>query len=319
MMKASKIKAKATYHKVIKELNDFGYIVYNPSYDPFKGSSIHMINFESGKDSCQLPVDQIPDQKTNSFRLPDNQIPVSQSKDGTATILNHEQVLNQNLGRLTLNLSKKETGKEISLPKNGTATAHQENNYRPPNEQVPDQNLERLTPNLSKKETGKEISLPKNGTATAHQENSYRPYGELVPYQNLVPYINNNKHINIKTRERSHENSCSNNDRVNRDEKERISNGQSKKRNPGGAAAGRMPSSLDDVRLFFEEERSTLLEAKKFFNHFESNGWKVAGRTPIRDWRAAARKWMLNDFNFNKKPKAGALQTTTKKNYAEPL
>lgn len=33
----------ATYHKVISELQAFGYILYSPSYHPAKGSSINLV------------------------------------------------------------------------------------------------------------------------------------------------------------------------------------------------------------------------------------------------------------------------------------
>lgn len=32
-------------------------------------------------------------------------------------------------------------------------------------------------------------------------------------------------------------------------------------------------------------------EGRKFFDHFTSNGWKVGGKSPMRDWRAALRTW----------------------------
>jgi hypothetical protein len=47
MMKASKINANATYHKVINELQEFGFIKYKPSFNPFKGSAVYMINLEN--------------------------------------------------------------------------------------------------------------------------------------------------------------------------------------------------------------------------------------------------------------------------------
>ena len=34
-------------------------------------------------------------------------------------------------------------------------------------------------------------------------------------------------------------------------------------------------------------------EAQKFFNHFESKGWKV-GRAPMQRWRSALNNWKLN-------------------------
>jgi hypothetical protein len=40
LMKLSKIKSTATYHKCISELVAFGYIDYKPSYDHLKGSQI---------------------------------------------------------------------------------------------------------------------------------------------------------------------------------------------------------------------------------------------------------------------------------------
>ena len=47
VMKLSKIKSIATYHKCIKELCDAGFIIYLPSYDSYKGSWIDIIDFES--------------------------------------------------------------------------------------------------------------------------------------------------------------------------------------------------------------------------------------------------------------------------------
>jgi hypothetical protein len=34
-------------------------------------------------------------------------------------------------------------------------------------------------------------------------------------------------------------------------------------------------------------------EIQKFFDYYESNGWKV-GRNPMRNWQAAMRNWKLN-------------------------
>jgi hypothetical protein len=40
LMSAAKVSAKATYHKVIKELEALGYFEYKPSYHPKEGSTI---------------------------------------------------------------------------------------------------------------------------------------------------------------------------------------------------------------------------------------------------------------------------------------
>ena len=45
VMSFSKIGSKSTYHKCIKELNHWQYIIYYPSHNPFKGSKIKMFDF----------------------------------------------------------------------------------------------------------------------------------------------------------------------------------------------------------------------------------------------------------------------------------
>ena len=47
VMRFSKIGSKSTYHKCIKELSHWKYIIYFPSHNPFKGSKIKMFKFET--------------------------------------------------------------------------------------------------------------------------------------------------------------------------------------------------------------------------------------------------------------------------------
>jgi hypothetical protein len=44
VMRISKISSKATYHKCLKNLHSLGYINYEPSYNPFKGSQVYLFN-----------------------------------------------------------------------------------------------------------------------------------------------------------------------------------------------------------------------------------------------------------------------------------
>ncbi|MCR8666246.1 hypothetical protein NO995_00990 [Aestuariibaculum sp. M13] len=55
IMQLSKIGSKATYHRVIKELSLWKYIVYMPSNNPFKGSKVKMLNFDT---TCKPPLSQ---------------------------------------------------------------------------------------------------------------------------------------------------------------------------------------------------------------------------------------------------------------------
>jgi hypothetical protein len=88
------------------------------------------------------------------------------------------------------------------------------------------------------------------------------------------------------------------------------------------------PVTLEEATLFFKEKEFPEAEAEKFYNYFQSNGWKVGGKAPMKDWRAAARNWILNTVKFNThesnkqpgtRPKAGNLHTGNNKDYSEPL
>jgi len=43
LMRFSRIKSVTTYHKCIKELVAYGYIDYQPSYDPYRASSVVLL------------------------------------------------------------------------------------------------------------------------------------------------------------------------------------------------------------------------------------------------------------------------------------
>lgn len=72
VMKLSKIKSFATYHKCIKELHSEGFIIYSPSYNPYKGSLIEMIDLGSEEiDNTQLFQNKkIFKQKEMCFSVP---------------------------------------------------------------------------------------------------------------------------------------------------------------------------------------------------------------------------------------------------------
>ncbi len=80
--------------------------------------------------------------------------------------------------------------------------------------------------------------------------------------------------------------------------------------------------TFDEIKTYFAQQNFPELEAQKFFNYFSSNGWLVGGKTPMIDWTAAAQNWMLNANKFNpsaKPNRAKHLNTTTDKNFSEPL
>jgi hypothetical protein len=92
--------------------------------------------------------------------------------------------------------------------------------------------------------------------------------------------------------------------------------------------------TLKELQNYFTLRKWPAIEAEKFFNYFQSNGWLVGGKTPMKNWKAATKNWMLNTEKFNnsktksngrvtssgvERRSAGKLHTTTGKNYDEPL
>ena len=53
--------------------------------------------------------------------------------------------------------------------------------------------------------------------------------------------------------------------------------------------------SLSDVVEYLQD----LVLAKKFYCHYESNGWKV-GKNSMKSWRAAADQWKARSINESK-------------------
>jgi len=64
------------------------------------------------------------------------------------------------------------------------------------------------------------------------------------------------------------------------------------------------PLSKKEIFNFFKKQHWSEIEAEKFFNYYESIGWKK-GNNPIEYWQAAAESWMLKttDFKISKKSK----------------
>ena len=77
-----------------------------------------------------------------------------------------------------------------------------------------------------------------------------------------------------------------------------------------------------EVKIYFEDKDYPEIEAAKFFAHYQAVGWMV-GKSPMQDWKAAARKWMLNDqkntTNVGRKLSPGKLDAGKGKDYNEPL
>jgi hypothetical protein len=232
LMRISKISSTATFHKCIKELSTKGYVIYSPSFNPFKGSTLEVINL----DYYTKPV------------------------------------------------KKKEVRKLKSLSKN---------------EQV----IEQVT------KQDNEQALNKYQTSSKH-----------------VPYINNTNNINI-VNEHNQKNEVENQKNlVIERHLDAEKNAEKKLREKKGTE--QIPPDWEIVMAFFKDKQIPLIEGEKFYNHFQSNGWLVGGKSKMKDWKAAARNWIINAEKFTNKTrhpelveglKPNHLHTPNFKNYAEPL
>ena len=142
--------------------------------------------------------------------------------------------------------------------------------------------------------------------------------------QALVPSINyiNNTNIlndkNVSNLEKLTKNfdEINNSDLKNDDEEKEKSSAKKEKEE-------KLQPSIEEVKTYFQENNFPEQEAQKFFNYFKSVGWLVGGKTPMVDWQAAAQNWMINAPKFisnaEQPNRAKQLNTTTDKDYSEPL
>jgi hypothetical protein len=86
------------------------------------------------------------------------------------------------------------------------------------------------------------------------------------------------------------------------------------------------PIDLKEAVGYFREQKNSVLEAEKFYNYYQGNGWERRDRTPIKDWQAVARSWILKIREFDEKksatksgPKPNHLATDNDKDFDEPI
>jgi hypothetical protein len=266
VMRISKISSKATYHKCLKALHAQGYIKYEPSYNPFKGSHVFLFNFSD--DLKPLP------KNTSSNFKPVNEQVVNKSYASSETSSEqvNEQVLvpyinNTNNANILNNSNSLNLGEQ--------AKKNKENNFDLKNE-------------TEEKKEKKLREKKKSFSDTLNPIEKNYKIGGKDDFEN--PDLSF-RALDIK------------------------------RRTVSGSQVFLTPS-LDEIKSYFLEQNFPELEAQKFFNYFSSIGWLVGGKTPMVDWQAAAQNWILNAPKFisNAEPnRAKQLNTTTEKDYSEPL
>lgn len=156
---------------------------------------------------------------------------------------------------------------------------------------------------------------------------------DVRPYKNIINSLNNTNNLNsINDNEQYQKNNSNNfsddNSKSNsKSEQGKKEKSPAKKEKDLSTTAQSRPIRpvLENVKNYFETKSWPTKEADKFYNHYESNGWLVGGKTPMANWMASAENWMINSVKFanDKKTgnanKPGGLTASTDKNYSEPL
>ena len=98
-----------------------------------------------------------------------------------------------------------------------------------------------------------------------------------------------------------------NHDEVMKEEKRREEeeNRIEEKREEGETTTRFVKPSISEIQKYCEERKNTI-NAEKFFNYYEANGWKV-GKNKMKDWKACVRTWEQNEKKYN--------QTSQKNNF----
>lgn len=64
-----------------------------------------------------------------------------------------------------------------------------------------------------------------------------------------------------------------------------------------------------EVENFCRTQGLTLVDAQRFVDYYEANGWKV-GRNPMRSWQAAARNWQRREMQYQQPAAMAAINQT---------
>lgn len=232
LMRISKISSTATYHKCMKDLTEREYVIYKPSFNPFKGSILEVCNLD-------FYTKPIPKKELKKY--------ATKSKNDQVIEQVDEQLIKQAL-----------------------------NKYQTSSKHVPYINIINNTNsiNLDKQEISKneKNSIFTNSIFDEVQESDLK----IEKEKEMLAFDNTDK--------KQTEKSCQ---KKLREKKKKVE-------------ISKATPSFEETQIYFLEKNFPEIEAQRFFNYFESNGWLVGGRTKMKDWKAAARNWMLNAKKFSK-------------------
>ena len=68
--------------------------------------------------------------------------------------------------------------------------------------------------------------------------------------------------------------------------------------------------TVEEINSYMEERNWLVLDGQKFFDSYESKGWKI-GKAPMKDWKATVRTWETSDWFKGKRDSNSSTPTTS--------
>jgi len=112
VMRICKISSKATYHKCMRDLNDKGYVKYEPSYNPYKGSMVTLFDFSAHLKPVQNIESSTKKNLSNNEQVMNKQRTGIETSTGTSieqalvSSINNTNITNNSNIKNDLNLEK---------------------------------------------------------------------------------------------------------------------------------------------------------------------------------------------------------------------
>jgi hypothetical protein len=148
VMCISKICSKATYHKCMRELNEKGYIKYEPSFNPFKGSMVILFNFSEDLKPVQKRVSNSEKILPNTGQVLNKKETSSETSTEQAVVPSINNINKKNISN-SLNLGEPaQNFKNVDEEKKEKSSAKKEKNINPTFENVKTYFLEQNLPEL---------------------------------------------------------------------------------------------------------------------------------------------------------------------------
>ncbi len=187
VMRISKISSKATYHKCMRELNEKGYVKYEPSFNPYKGSMVILFDFSEYLKPVQKKA------STSEKILPNIEQALNKQQTGsdTSTSTSTEQALVSSINNTNIT-NKTNILKDLNLDEQ--TQNFEDENVIARNEAISEKNEEEKK--LREKKKGNIVASSASSRAQSKDEKPTNDEVKSYFLQQNLPELEANKFFN---------------------------------------------------------------------------------------------------------------------------